>query len=163
MMYPNILVTPAAGKTGFAAATQLLEKGYPVRALVRDSSHRSELLRRSGAEIFVGNMLDIRDLRKALNGVQRAYYCPPFTPNNLHTNMIFATAANEARLEAIRTFGNKLKVIRFFIKMLMTPAPNMDQYEQQQNYPLIKNPMYSSDSDEWLASHDNRHAVASVS
>jgi len=354
MTLAKILVTSAAGKTSFAAAMQLLEKGYPVRAFVRRQSHRAELLRNAGAEIFVGNMHDIRDVRKALNGVQRALYCHPVEPNYLHTSMIFATAANEARLEtvtvltqwfahsthpsvmtrehwltdqvmswmpnvdvitvnpalfadnyfmvlamiaqlgimplpfgdgtslnappsnediarvvvgtlldpsphignsyrptgpelltvidiagifakvlkrkviymeispkmflkagiaqgfpiiqpahlayyyfeehqrtaltinapndtvleiggrapedfetitrrycaerpeAIQTFSNKLNAIRFLIKMLMTPAPGMERYEQQQNYPLIKNPDYSSDSEEWLASHDKQ-------
>ncbi len=73
MTLPKILVTSAAGKTSFAAAVQLLEKGFPVRAFVHRQSHRAELLRNAGAEIFVGNMHDIRDVRKALSGVQRAY------------------------------------------------------------------------------------------
>jgi len=44
MTLPKILVTSAAGKTSFAAAMSLLEKGYPVRALVRRQSHRADLL-----------------------------------------------------------------------------------------------------------------------
>lgn len=358
-MKPKILVTSAAGRTGFAAAMQLLEKGFPVRALVRRPSHRAELLRGAGAEIFVGNMLDIRDVREALKGVQRAYYCAPFAPNHLYTNMLFATAANEARLEvvtkmtqwfanpthpsfysrehwftdqvmewmpdvdvitinpalfadmyflvlpviaqlglmplpmgdgknappsnediarvavgtlidpaphigksyrptgpallspeeisaifakvlgrkvkymnvspnmflkagiaqgfptfdvahanyyfeeqrkhtalitnapndvvreiggrepedfetiarrytaerpeAVRSFPNKLKAIRFFAKMLMTPALNVEKYERQQNHPLIKSPVFSSDSDEWLRSHDKQKGGTRVS
>ena len=59
------------------------------------------MLRNAGAEIFTGNMMDIRDVRKALDGVQRAYYCPPLEPNQLHTSMIFASAADEARLEVV--------------------------------------------------------------
>ena len=361
MTLPKILVTSAAGKTSFAAAMQLLEKGYPIRALVRRQSHQADLLRNAGAEIFVGNMHDIRDVRKALSGIQRAYYCPPFTSNNLHTNMIFATAANEAHLETVtvmtqwfahsthpsvvtrehwltdeimnwmpnvdvvtvnpalfadnyflvlamiaqlgimplplgdgtslnappsnediarvvvgtlidptthigksyrptgpellsvidmagifakvlnrkvkyletspkmflkagiaqgfpidqaahlghyyfeehqrnaltvnapndtvleiggrapedfetivrrycaerpeakQTFSNKLKAMQFFVKMLMTPAPDMERYEQQQDYPLIKNPGYSSDSEEWLIAHNQQDATSYVS
>ena len=349
MTKPKILVTTAAGKTGFATAMQLLEKGFPVRALVRRRSRRSESLRKAGAEIFTGDMLDVRDLRKALEGVQRAYFCPPFTPNMLHAGMAFAVAAEEAKLEvvallsqwlpqpahpsvttrehwllntvmpwmpsvdvvrvnpgffadaymlvlepiaqlglmpmplgqglnappsnediarvvvgalvnpaphigkayrptgpkllspeeiaatfgkvlgkrvkyqdisekmllkaltaqsesrfqiaqlryyvedyrrnafgigaptnavlevggqepedfetiarryiaerpeAVQSFGNKLKAIGFFTKMLVTPAPNMGKYEQQRDHPSIKNPVYSPDSEEWLASHD---------
>jgi len=67
------------------------------------------------------------------------------------------------RPEAIQTFSNKLKAMQFFVKMLMTPAPDIDVYEQQQNYPLIKNPDYSSDSDEWFASHDKQDDTSSVS
>ena len=101
MSKPRILVTAASGKTSFAVATQLMEKGFPVRAFVRRTSARSELLREQGAEIFVGNALDLRDVRAALDGVQRAYYCFTVAANHLHNNMVFATAANEARLEVV--------------------------------------------------------------
>ena len=67
------------------------------------------------------------------------------------------------RPEAIQTFSNKLKAMQFFVKMLMIPVPDMESYEQQQNYPLINNPDYSSDSEEWLASHDQQDATSSVS
>ncbi len=351
MTKPKILVTTAAGKTGFATAMQLLEKGYPVRALVRRRSRRSESLRKAGAEILVGDMLDVRDLRKALKGIQRAYFCAPLAPNGLHGGMAFVAAAQEAKLEvvvamsgwlsdpshpslamretwlmdtiltgtpsfdsvivnpgwfadnyffvlepiaqlglmpmplgqglnappsnediarvvvgslvdpaphigksyrptgprllspeeiaatfakvldrpvkyqdisermllkaltaqgrskfqmsqfryftrdyrknafgigaptdavravggrepedfetiarryiaerpeAVQSFDNKLKAIRFFAKMLVTPTPNMEKYEQQQNHPLIKDPIYSSDSEEWRAAHDKQ-------
>ena len=89
-MKPRILVTSAAGHTGSAAVTQLLEKGFPVRAFVRRQDARSERLKEAGAEIFVGNLFDIRDLRKALVDVQRAYHCLPFGPNLLHGSMLFA-------------------------------------------------------------------------
>ncbi len=46
-------------------------------------------------------MVDIRDVRRALTDVQRAYFCYPVAPNHLHTSLIFAAAANEARLEAV--------------------------------------------------------------
>ena len=75
MTKPLILVTTAAEKTGFATAMRLLEKEYPVRALVRRQSRRSEALRKAGAEIFFGDMLDARDLREALNGAQCAHLC----------------------------------------------------------------------------------------
>ncbi|MDD5028740.1 MAG: NmrA family NAD(P)-binding protein [Rhodoferax sp.] len=101
MIKPKILVTAAAGRTGAAAVTQLLGKGFPVRAFVRRRDHRSEILERAGAELFVGDMFDFRDLRKALHGVQRAYHCPPFAPNLLHNSMLFALAAEEAKLEVV--------------------------------------------------------------
>ena len=44
MLKPKILVTTAAGKTGFATAMQLLEAGYPIRAFVhRRSCHAIQL------------------------------------------------------------------------------------------------------------------------
>ena len=50
---------------------------------------------------FIGNQLDMRDVRNALQGVQRAYHCPPFGPNTLHSAMLFALAAEEAKLEVV--------------------------------------------------------------
>lgn len=99
MSKPRILVTSAAGHTGSVVAKQLIERGFPVRAFVRTEDARSERLRKAGAEIFVGDLFDIRDMRKALVGVERAYYCPPFAANVLHGSMLFALAAEEAKLK----------------------------------------------------------------
>ena len=77
-MKPKILVTSAAGHTGAATVKQLLDMGFAVRAFVRRQDARSEALKSAGAEIFVGDLFDFRDLRQALVGIQRAYHCPPF-------------------------------------------------------------------------------------
>lgn len=98
---PRILVTSAAGRTGSVAVLELLRKGFPVRAFVRRNDARSETLRTAGAEIFVGDLFDLSDLRRALIDVQRAYHCPPFGPNLLHGMMLFALAAEEAKLEVV--------------------------------------------------------------
>ena len=83
MPKPRILVTSATGRTGSTGTLQLLEKRFPVRAFVRRRDARSEALKNAGAEIFVGDLFDFRDLRGALTDVQRAYYCPPYAPNLL--------------------------------------------------------------------------------
>ena len=87
MEQPLILVTGAAGKTGREVATQLLQAGAPVRALVRRRDARSEELGRNGAEVVVA--------------VSRAYYCPPTQPFMVQSAAAFAVAAREARLEQI--------------------------------------------------------------
>lgn len=101
MSKPTILVTGAAGKTGTAATLQLRARGYPVRALVRREDVRSERLKRAGAEIVVGSLEDIVDLRRSLGGVQRAYFCPPFEYGTLRRAALFAAVAREARLEVV--------------------------------------------------------------
>ncbi len=98
---PRMLVTSAAGRTGSAAVLELLKKGFPVRAFVRRRDARSEALKNAGAEIFVGDLFDFRDLRRALADVQRAYYCPPYAPNLLNGAMLFALAAEETGLEVV--------------------------------------------------------------
>ena len=101
MLKPRMLVTGATGKTGGATIRQLLAMGYPVRALVHRADHRSEQLRNAGVEIITGSLEDITDLRAAMAGVQRAYFCPPLEPGALRRAALFAAAAQESRLEAV--------------------------------------------------------------
>ncbi|WP_242336644.1 MULTISPECIES: NmrA family NAD(P)-binding protein [unclassified Anaeromyxobacter] len=101
MKKPRILVTAAAGHTGTPTALQLLERGYPVRCLVRRVDARSERLRDAGAEVVVGSLTDPADVERALEGAQRAYLCPPWGPDLLHVVSTFAVAAREARLESM--------------------------------------------------------------
>lgn len=105
---PKILVTSAAGKTGLHTAMQLLKRGFPVRAFVRQNDHRAERLRSAGAEIFVGDQYRLADMRKAMIGVKRAYHCAPTAPNGLHFSNVFAVAAHENRIEHIVTLSQWL-------------------------------------------------------
>lgn len=101
MTLPRILITGAAGRTGAVTARELLEKGFQVRAFVRRENSVSRKLAQAGAEIFVGDLNDMRDLRAALSDVARAYYCPPFSLSLLHSAMLFAIAAEEAKLDSV--------------------------------------------------------------
>jgi len=101
MLKPKILVTSAAGRTSTVATLELLRLGYPVRAMVRQRDSRAKALEKAGAEIFVGDQLNFEDLRAAMDGVQRAYHCPPFAPNVLENMMLFAIAAEQANLEVV--------------------------------------------------------------
>ena len=101
MMKPRILVTGATGKTGSAVVRELLNAGYPVRAMVRREDGRSARLKRQGAEIAVADLCDAERVADALKGVQRAYFCPPFDPYMIQGAVAFAIAAKEARLEQV--------------------------------------------------------------
>lgn len=98
---PRILVTSAAGRTGRDTVLMLLERGYPVRAFVRRDDHRAAELASQGAEVFVGNLFDFSDLTRAMQGVTRAFHCPPFAPHLLHHTMMVCLAAQEAKLETL--------------------------------------------------------------
>jgi NAD(P)H dehydrogenase (quinone) len=79
MINPKILVTGATGRTGRVVVTQLLAKGWPVRAAVRVRDARSDLLQCRGAEVVVADIFDPGQLMDAMRGVQRACYCPPLS------------------------------------------------------------------------------------
>jgi NAD(P)H dehydrogenase (quinone) len=95
MINPKILVTGATGRTGRVVVTQLLAKGWPVRAAVRVRDARRDLLQCRGAEVVVADIFDPGQLMDAMRGVQRAYYCPPYHPFAIQSVAAFAAAARE--------------------------------------------------------------------
>ena len=97
----KILVTGSTGKTGTPVVQQLLEKGYPVRALVRQLDKRSEQLQALGAEIMVGDFHDLISIRKAMQGVKRVYFCYPPSDGLLEATAHIAVAARDEGVEAV--------------------------------------------------------------
>lgn len=69
-----ILVIGATGRQGTATATALLERGWPVRAFVRDpEAPKAVALREAGAELAVGDLDDEDSLRKAMDGAHGVF------------------------------------------------------------------------------------------
>src|SRR5215472_5889052 len=97
----QFLITGATGATGGAAAEQLLEQGRRVRAFVHRLDERAENLRKRGADIVVGDLLDFHSVRAALKNVDRAYFVYPIQPGLVQATAQFAQAAREAGIEAI--------------------------------------------------------------
>ena len=72
-----ILVTGAAGQLGAVGRTVtglLLDRGLPVRALVRRDDDRAAALRAAGAEVVVGDLLEPADVHRAVQGTRRVYF-----------------------------------------------------------------------------------------
>ncbi len=101
MNKPRILVLTAAGKTGYPIALQLLSEGFPVTAFVRKEDQRSERLRSLGADIVAGSITDINDMRKAMAGAQRAYFCTPIIEGTLKAVDVFTAVAAKQNLESV--------------------------------------------------------------
>jgi NAD(P)H dehydrogenase (quinone) len=97
----RILVTTANGDTGRPMVEYLLEHGLQVRAMVRKDDARAQRLRDKGAEVVFGDLLSLRDVRAALDGVQRAYFNFPVGEGLVEAAVMFAQAANERDLELI--------------------------------------------------------------
>ncbi|MCO4770809.1 MAG: NmrA family NAD(P)-binding protein [Deltaproteobacteria bacterium] len=101
---PLVLITGAAGKTSRAAVLALTEHHSHLvrtRAMVRRDDDRAQALRDAGAEVVVGDMGDLRDLRRAMTGVQRAHFVAPINNNSLDYAMNFAVAAAGAGVEHV--------------------------------------------------------------
>jgi NAD(P)H dehydrogenase (quinone) len=103
----TILVTAAAGDTRRPTAKLLLEKGVRVKALVRKDDGRAARLREAGAEVVFGDMLSLRDIRLAMAGVDRAYFCYPLAEGLVEAAVMFAQAAKEQNVELIVNMSHK--------------------------------------------------------
>ena len=72
-----ILVTGAAGRVGAVGRTVtelLLKHGKTVRAMVRREDERSQALRDMGAEVVVGDLLDLQSMHRAIAGCETMYF-----------------------------------------------------------------------------------------
>jgi uncharacterized protein YbjT (DUF2867 family) len=123
-MIKPVLITSAAGgnqgKTGRRVSEMLLARKIPVRALVRQIDERSDRLKALGAEIFVGDFLDVRSVLEAVKGVSSVYFAYP-----VQDGLADATAAMAfaARQEGISRLVNLV----MFQSSTDAPTPRMRQ------------------------------------
>ncbi|MFQ3555256.1 NmrA family NAD(P)-binding protein [Streptomyces gramineus] len=97
----TILITTAAGETGRPMVDHLLKEGFHVRAMVRTDDERAQSLRDKGADVVFGDLLNLRDVRAAMKGVQRAYFNYPVGEGLVEAAVMFAQAAREQDLEYV--------------------------------------------------------------
>ena len=74
MPKPRILLTGATGYVGGRLTPRLLECGYSVRVLARDPERLAARPWREQVEVVAGDMGDLNSLRRALHGIDVAYY-----------------------------------------------------------------------------------------
>lgn len=103
----KVLVTAAAGDTGRPTVAQLVDRGFKVRAFVRKDDARAQKLRALGAEVWLGDLSSLRDVRLAMKGIQRAYFCSAIGEGMVESAAIFAQAASEESLELVVDMSHK--------------------------------------------------------
>jgi len=72
-----ILVTGAAGRVGGVGRTVselLLKQGKAVRAMVRTEDDRAQALRDMGAEVVIGDLLDLESMHRVIAGCDTMYF-----------------------------------------------------------------------------------------
>ncbi|WP_144107474.1 NmrA family NAD(P)-binding protein [Paraburkholderia sp. BCC1886] len=97
----QFFIAGATGDTGGAATTALLAAGEQVRTLVRREDARSERLRAQGVEVLIGDLSDIDDVSRALQGISSAYFVYPIEAGGIAASASFAQAARETGIESI--------------------------------------------------------------
>jgi NAD(P)H dehydrogenase (quinone) len=100
-MKRKVLITGATGDTGRATVKESLARGLDVRAMVHKRDKRSEALQQQGAEVVVGDLLDINTVFPAMEGIEAAYLVYPVQPGVLQATVNFAQAAKEAGVSFI--------------------------------------------------------------
>ena len=101
-----ILVTGAAGHVGGVGRTVtelLLKQGKAVRAMVRSEDERTQALRDIGAEVVVGDLLDLDSMHRAIAGCETMYFGMSVSDSHLaatvNTAAIFNAAGQQTNLE----------------------------------------------------------------
>src|SRR5215831_4338779 len=98
-----ILVTGAAGAVGSIGRNlteMLLAKGHKVRALVHREDERAEALRRLGAEVMQGDLIDLTSMHRAIEGCERVYFGMSVSADYLAATVNVAAVARHHGVEA---------------------------------------------------------------
>jgi NAD(P)H dehydrogenase (quinone) len=99
-----ILVTGAAGQVGSVGRTVvglLLDRGFPVRAMVRRDDERAASLRAAGAQVVVGDLLEPGDVYRVVSGYSRVYFSMSPSAGYLEATVTMAAVAREVGVNAL--------------------------------------------------------------
>ena len=103
-MAKPILVTGAAGRVGGIGRTVtglLLKQGKAVRAMVRNEDERARALRDMGAEVVVGDLLDLDSMHRAIAGCETMYFGMSVSDTYLAATVNAAAVAKHHGVKAL--------------------------------------------------------------
>jgi uncharacterized protein YbjT (DUF2867 family) len=105
-MAAPILVTGAAGRVGGVGrkvAELLLTQGHAVRAMVRREDQRAQALRTLGAEVVVGDLLDLDSMHRVIADCEAMYFGMSVSDAYLEATVNTAAVAKH---HGVKTFIN---------------------------------------------------------
>src|SRR5207248_9902031 len=124
-----MLVTGAAGQLGAVGRTVcglLLDRGVPVRAMVRREDDRAAALRAVGAEVVVGDLLEPADVYRVVSGCRRVYFGMSVSAGYLEATVTMAAVAREVGVDALVNMS-QMTVSQMSIQNT-TPSPQQRQH-----------------------------------
>src|SRR5467141_490442 len=125
----SILVTGAAGQLGSVGRTVtglLLDRGFPVRAMVRREDERAASLRAAGAQVVIGDLLEPGDVYRVVSGCGRVYFGMSVSAGYLEASVTMAAVAREAGVNALVNMS-QMTVSQMSIQNT-TPSPQQRQH-----------------------------------
>src|SRR5437764_7478147 len=125
----SILVTGAAGQLGAVGRTVtrlLLDRGLPVRAMVRREDDRAAALRAAGAEVVVGDLLAPADVARVVNGCRRVYFGMSVSAGYLEATVLMATVARDVGVHTLVNMS-QMTVSQMSLQHT-TPSPQQRQH-----------------------------------
>jgi uncharacterized protein YbjT (DUF2867 family) len=124
-----ILVTGAAGRIGSVGRSVtelLLARGFRVRAQVRVDDERATRLRALGAEVVVGDLLDLMAVHRAIEGCERLCFAMSVAPTYLEAAVNVAVVAKHHGVKAFVNLSqmtvNEMDIFN------TTPSPQQKQH-----------------------------------
>ena len=99
-----ILVTGVGGSVGGLGQKivgDLLDAGAPVRALVYRNKDVARELERKGTEVVMGNLTDLHDVHRAIDGCERMYFGMSVSEKYLEATVNVAAVAKHHGLQAL--------------------------------------------------------------
>jgi len=103
-----ILVTGAAGRVGAVVGRTvtelLLKQGQAVRAMVRKEDERAQALRDKGAEVVVGDLLDLDSMHRVIAGCERMYFGLSVSDTYLAATVNTAAGGEVPRREGVHQY-----------------------------------------------------------
>src|SRR5918998_2162987 len=117
-----ILVTGAAGRVGGIGRTVaelLLKQGRTVRAMVRSEDERARALRDRGAEVVVGDLLDLDSMHRAIDGCETMYFGMSVSDAYLAATV---NAAAVAKHHGVKAFVNMSQMTLSQMSIIETTA-----------------------------------------
>src|SRR5690242_1177314 len=119
-----ILVTGAAGRIGAVGRTitkLLLQQGKAVRAMVRNEDERAQALRDMGAEVVVGDLLDLNSMHRVIAGCDTIYFSMSISDAYLAATV---NTAAVAKYHGVKAFINMSQMTRAQMSITeATPSP----------------------------------------
>ncbi|SDC72819.1 Uncharacterized conserved protein YbjT, contains NAD(P)-binding and DUF2867 domains [Massilia sp. PDC64] len=94
----TILVTGATGNVGRHVVDQLVQRGAPVRALVRNPAKADFP---AGVDVHQGDLLDVDALRRAFDGVSTLFLLNAVVPDEFTQALVTLNVAREAGVQRV--------------------------------------------------------------